>query len=99
VRHRDDDAHGWTRELGLELDIAYRGFQADGALLLPEYVDGMANVDDENVDSGSRTLQRDFVEMIQRCNRLVSSSFDVGGEATTTEAGDVHDQRELVSDE
>ena len=76
---------GRARMLGLELDIAYRGFHADGAVLLPEYVDGMANVDDESVDVGSRSLQRDFVETIQRCNRLVSSSLspvDVGGEAT-----------------
>jgi acetylornithine deacetylase len=76
---------GRARELGLGLDIAYRGFHADGAVLLLEYVDGMAHVNDESVDSGSRSLQRDFVETIQQCNRLVSSSLspiDVGGEAT-----------------
>jgi acetylornithine deacetylase/succinyl-diaminopimelate desuccinylase-like protein len=43
-----------ARELGLGLDIAYRGFHADGTVLLPEYVDGMAHVNDESVDSGSR---------------------------------------------
>ena len=77
---------GRARDLGLGLDIAYRGFHADGAVLLPEYVDGMAhNIDDASVDGGSRSLQRDFVETIQRCNRLVSSkssSVDISGESS-----------------
>ncbi|KAL3827121.1 hypothetical protein ACHAXA_002357 [Cyclostephanos tholiformis] len=61
---------GRAGELGLGLDIACEGFHADGA------------VDDENVNGGSRSLQRDFVETIQRCNHLVlssSSPHDVGG--------------------
>jgi acetylornithine deacetylase len=77
---------GRAGELGLGLDIAYRGFHADGAVLLPAYVDGTIDVDDESGDDGSRSLQKDFVETIQRCNRLVSSSSspsDVGDGAVT----------------
>jgi hypothetical protein len=57
---------GRARELGLGLDIVYRGFHADGMVLLPEYVDGMAHVNNESVNSGSRSLQRDFVKTIQQ---------------------------------
>jgi acetylornithine deacetylase/succinyl-diaminopimelate desuccinylase-like protein len=55
-------------------------------VLLPGYVDGTIDVDDESGDDGSRSLQKDFVETIQRCNRLVSSSSspsDVGDGAVT----------------
>ncbi|KAL3827115.1 hypothetical protein ACHAXA_002350 [Cyclostephanos tholiformis] len=82
---------GRAGELGLGLDIAYRGFHADGAVLLPGYVDGTIDVDDESGDDGSRSLQKDFVETIQRCNRLVSSSSspsDVGDGAEEDVDGD-----------
>jgi acetylornithine deacetylase/succinyl-diaminopimelate desuccinylase-like protein len=91
---------GRARELGLGLDIAYRGFHADGAVLLLEYVDGMAHVNNESVDSGSRSLQRDFVETIQQCNRLVSSSLspiDVGGEATAVKESSKELQLRLLT--
>ncbi|KAL3778315.1 hypothetical protein ACHAW5_008868 [Stephanodiscus triporus] len=63
-------------ELGLGLEVAYRGFHADGAVLLPEYVDGMVDVadgdGDDDDDGGS--LQRDFVETLRKCHRLATSS-------------------------
>jgi acetylornithine deacetylase len=44
--------NGKAKELGLELEITYQGFHADGAVLLPEYVNGMAqNVDNDSGDS------------------------------------------------
>jgi acetylornithine deacetylase len=73
---------GKATELGLGLDIRYRGFHADGAVLLPEYIDGIGRDDNSKSgvddDGGSRSLQRDFVETIWRCNRLAASSSSTG---------------------
>ena len=73
---------GKATELGLGLDIRYRGFHADGAVLLPEYIDGIGRDDNAKSgvddDGGSRSLQRDFVETIWRCNRLAASSSSTG---------------------
>ena len=63
--------NGKARELGLELEITYQGFHADGAVLLPEYVNGMAQnvVDsDDGSASSSSLLQREFVETLRKCN-------------------------------
>lgn len=59
-----------AKELGLELEITYQGFHADGAVLLPEYVNGMAqNVLNSSGDSSSSSsLQRKFVETLRKCN-------------------------------
>ena len=60
-----------AKELGLGLEITYQGFHADGAVLLPEYVNGMAqNVDDDSGggSSSSTLLQREFVKTLRKCN-------------------------------
>ena len=57
--------HGEAKKLGLGLEIFYRGFQADGAVLLPDYVDGEASV--------KKSLQTDFVESLQKCFKTASS--------------------------
>jgi hypothetical protein len=33
--------HGTAQQIGVEIEILYRGFHARGAVLLPEYVDGV----------------------------------------------------------
>lgn len=58
-----------AKELGLGLEITYQGFHADGAVLLPEYVNGRAqNVVDSGDSSSSSSLQREFVETLRKCN-------------------------------
>jgi hypothetical protein len=64
--------HNAAAEMGLGLQVSHRGFHADGAVLLSEYVDRERNVKD---DSGTdRSLQREFVETMQRCHGLATSS-------------------------
>ena len=87
---RDVEAamRGRAAEFGLGLDIKYKGFHADGAVLLPEYIDGKGRDDASGADDGGRSLQRDFVETIRRCNRLAvssSSTGDGGGGAAAAE--------------
>ena len=54
-----------ANKLGLGLEIAYRGFHADGAVLLPDFVDGEA--------SGKKSLQTDFVDSLQKCYKIAST--------------------------
>ena len=56
--------HDEAKKLGLGLEIAYRGFHADGAVLLPDFVDGEA--------SGKKSLQTDFVDSLQKCYHIAS---------------------------
>ena len=53
--------------------IMYRGFHADGASLLPDYVNGMQ----EKVGTSGSTslLQREFVKMVRRCNGNVTKEL------------------------
>mmetsp|Transcript_10290 Transcript_10290/g.16962 ORF Transcript_10290/g.16962 Transcript_10290/m.16962 type:complete len:472 (+) Transcript_10290:68-1483(+) len=51
-----------ANKLGLGLEIAYRGFQADGAVLLPDFVDGKA--------PDKKSLQTDFVDSLQKCYKI-----------------------------
>jgi acetylornithine deacetylase len=57
--------HDEAEKLGLGLEIAYRGFHADGAVLLPDFVDGEA--------SGKKSLQTDFVDSLQKCYQIASA--------------------------
>ena len=54
-----------ANKLGLGLEIAYRGFQADGAVLLPDFVGGEA--------PGKKSLQTDFVDSLQKCYKTASA--------------------------
>jgi acetylornithine deacetylase len=75
---------GRVAELGLGLDIRYRGFHANGAVLLPKYINGTGQDDASGINDGSRLLQRDFFKTIPRCNCLAASlSTGDGCEAAT----------------
>jgi len=57
--------HDEAEKLGLGLEIAYRGFHADGAVLLSDFVVGEA--------SGKKSLQTDFVDSLQKCYQIASA--------------------------
>jgi len=74
-RDVESTLHEAATEMGLRLEISYRGFHADGAVLLSEYVDGKRKRDAlDDGGTGERSLQREFVETIQKCHGLASSS-------------------------
>ncbi len=58
--------HAEAEKLGLGLEIAYRGFHADGAILLPDLMDGSNS-------EGKKSLQTDFVDQLQKCYQLASA--------------------------
>jgi len=66
--------HDAAEEMGLGLEISYRGFHADGAVLLSEYLDGKGSSDSGGIRTEGPSLQREFVETMQRCHELATSS-------------------------
>eukprot|EP00804_Cyclotella_cryptica_P020705 CCRYP_003523-RA/>CCRYP_003523-RA protein AED:0.26 eAED:0.26 QI:0/-1/0/1/-1/1/1/0/506 len=62
--------HEAAEKIGVGLEISYRGFHAQGAVLLPEYIHGVEAKKDED----GRSLQREFVELLQACHALASKS-------------------------
>ena len=64
--------HEAAKKMGLGLEISYRGFHADGAVLLLEYLDGKREA--PAGDGSEATLQKEFVETIQKCHGLASTS-------------------------
>ena len=65
--------HEAANKLGLGLEISYRGFHADGAVLLPQYLYGKEGSQDDSHDKNKHSLQKDFVGTIQTCYRCASS--------------------------
>ena len=68
--------HNAAENIGVEIEISYRGFNAQGAVLLPEYVDG----DGDNNNAVGKSLQREFVELLQNCH---SAAADISSSACT----------------
>lgn len=60
-----------AEKIGMEIQISYRGFHAQGAVLLPEYVDGAPEKKDE---AGKASLQREFVELLQMSHSVASGN-------------------------
>lgn len=60
-----------AEKIGVEIEIAYRGFNAQGAVLLPEYVDG---AQENKTESTDKSLQCEFVELLQSCHSVASES-------------------------
>ena len=74
-RDVESTLHEAAKKMGLGLEISYSGFHADGAVLLPEYMDGERNNGGvDNSETGESSVQREFVETIQKCHGLASSS-------------------------
>jgi acetylornithine deacetylase len=59
--------HDTAHKIGVDVEILYRGFHAQGAVLLPEYVDG---VKDDTEHGDKKSLQREFVELLQCCHSI-----------------------------
>mmetsp|Transcript_18521 Transcript_18521/g.38938 ORF Transcript_18521/g.38938 Transcript_18521/m.38938 type:complete len:400 (+) Transcript_18521:1-1200(+) len=76
-RDVESTLHEAAQKMGLGLEISYRGFHADGAVLLSEYLDGKKNREGK-CDSAVRetSLQSEFVETIQKCHGLATSSSE-----------------------
>jgi len=66
--------HEAATKMELGLEISYRGFHADGAVLLSECMDGKGGVGDDSSQTKEELLQREFVKTIQTCHGLASSS-------------------------
>jgi hypothetical protein len=65
-RDLESTLHG-TAQIGVdEIEILYRGFHAQGVVLLPEYVDGVK----DDTENGDKSLQRGFVELLQSCHSV-----------------------------
>mmetsp|Transcript_18454 Transcript_18454/g.27885 ORF Transcript_18454/g.27885 Transcript_18454/m.27885 type:complete len:454 (-) Transcript_18454:75-1436(-) len=56
--------HQASERLGLQVTITYAGFHADGAVLLPKYVEGTDTSSDV-----ANSLQQEFVETLQQCHK------------------------------
>jgi hypothetical protein len=64
-RDLESTLHG-TAQIGVEIEILYRGFHAQGAVLLPEYLDGVK----DDTEHGDKPLQQGFVELLQSCHSV-----------------------------
>mmetsp|Transcript_2293 Transcript_2293/g.4961 ORF Transcript_2293/g.4961 Transcript_2293/m.4961 type:complete len:546 (+) Transcript_2293:138-1775(+) len=80
-----------ANELGLGLEISYRGFHAEGAVLLSEYV----GVDEESyemeeLECEKKSLQKEFVELLQCCHEvsIVPSPADGGSNEDSCDKSD-----------
>jgi acetylornithine deacetylase len=60
-----------AEKIGVGLEISYRGFHAQGAVLLPEYVDGAKKNETKSEDD--KSLQKRFVKLLQQCHSLAST--------------------------
>ena len=79
-RDVESTLHDAAKKIGVEIEISYRGFNAEGAVLLPEYVDGVEG-NDNAVD---KSLQREFVELLQDCHSAaVDASCSTNNERDT----------------
>ncbi|KAL7471168.1 hypothetical protein ACHAXS_011469 [Conticribra weissflogii] len=75
-------------ELGLGLEISYRGFHAEGAVLLSEYVDIDKDFhESKGMERGKTSLQKEFVELLQNCHEVSSgpSSSDGGSKQDSSD--------------
>ena len=57
--------------IGVEIEITYRGFNALGAVLLPEYANGDAG---KKTEAGEKSIQCEFVELLQSCHSIASEN-------------------------
>jgi acetylornithine deacetylase/succinyl-diaminopimelate desuccinylase-like protein len=71
-RDRESTLHG-TAQIGVEIEILYRGFHAQGAVLLPEYIDGVK----DDTEHGDKSLQRGFIEFLQSCHSVAVAQSNV----------------------
>lgn len=60
-----------AEKIGVEIQICYRGFHAQGAVLLPEYIDAAP---DNKAEAGKSSLQREFVELLQKSHSDASEN-------------------------
>ena len=80
-RDVESTLHAAAETIGVEIEITYRGFNALGAVLLPEYVDEDTR---KKSKSGNKSLQCDFVELLQSCHSIASENNSETHKATTT---------------
>ncbi|KAL7486794.1 hypothetical protein ACHAW6_012389 [Cyclotella cf. meneghiniana] len=72
-RELESTLHEAAEKIGLGLEISYRGFHAQGAVLLPEYVDGLR----ANNKKDAASLQTEFVQVLQQCHALAAETVEL----------------------